>query len=71
MSNEENEGTAVGRATVTMVRCDRRGFGRAIATRACRDNNRCIFTNWSEMPTGTKSKAAVAPPRKRRGERAT
>ena len=69
MSNKENEGTAVGRATVTMVRCDRRGFGRAIATRACRDNNRCIFTEQGEIATGTKSKAAVAPPRKRREER--
>ena len=70
MSNEENEGTVVGCATVTMVRCDRRGFGRAIATKACRHNNRCFFTNWSEMLTGTKSEAAVAPPLKRRGERA-
>ena len=69
MTKEENEGTAVGRATVAMVRCDRRGFGRAIATRACRDNNRCIFAEQSEMPTSAKSEAAVAPPRKRRGER--
>ena len=71
MNNEENEGTAAGRATVAVTRWDGRGFGREIALRACRDNNRHIFTEQSEMPTGTKSEAAVAPPRKCRGERTT